>query len=186
MRTLTEHEKRTIRLGAMVVGIAFILFFGLRTWKFVEGHRRGYLQLVEAAKKRKLDLLPYKDKADKAKEWMESFRFDPAKLSRATVVAEASAAIQKVAASSGIQVGPIRESPSRGSTREIAQMQFEGSGKVDAVLGLLSQLESIGYPLVVDAVQLNAEPTKPGMVKLTMTILILDFEQWKKTEAPRA
>jgi hypothetical protein len=186
MRTLNEQEKRTVRLGAMVLAMAFVVFFGMRAWKFVEGGRRDYLQLVEKAKKRKQELLPYSDKADKAKQWMESFKFDPAKLTRATVVAEASAAIQKAAAGSGIQVGPIRETPTRGSAREVAQMQFEGTGKVDAALGLLGQLESIGFPLVVEAVQINSEPTKPGMIKMTLTILILDFEQWKKAEAPRA
>jgi hypothetical protein len=186
MRTLTDHEKRTIRFGAIVLIAGFALLFGVRAWKYVEGGRENYLLLVEKAKKRKLELQPYQDKADKAKQWMESARLDPVNLTRATVVSEASAAIQKAATSSGIQLGPLRETPSRASSREIAQMQFEGTGKVDAVLGLLSQLESIGYPLIVDALQLNPDPKKPGMVKMTLTILILDFEQWKKTEVPRA
>jgi len=186
MRPLTGHEKRTVRLGATVVAVAFVLFIGARVWKYLEGGRRNYVQLVEEATRRKLELLPYTDKAAKLQEWMVSSRLDPARLSRATVVAEASAAIQKAATAGGIQLGPLRETPSRASAREIAQMQFEGIGKVEAVLGLLGQLESIGYPLIVDAVQINPETTKPGMVKLTLTILILDFEQWKKTEAPRA
>ena len=105
-------------------------------------------------------------------------------LTRAT--GAASAAIQKAATAGGIQLGPLRETPSRGAAREIAQMQFEGTGKVEAVLGLLSQLESIGYPLIVDALQLNPDAKKPGLVKMTLTILILDFEQWKKGEVPRA
>ena len=37
---------------------------------------------------------------------MEKFNLDPAKLSKATVVAATSSAIQKAAASGGIQFGP--------------------------------------------------------------------------------
>jgi len=116
---------------------------------------------------------------------MESFKFDPAKLSRATVVAEASAAIQKAAAGSGIQVGRFARRPREvqpGKLRRCNSRHRQSGRRARPV----EHLESIGFPLVVDAVQLNTEPTKPGMVKLTLTILILDFEQWKKTEAPRA
>ena len=60
------------------------------------------------------------------------------------------------------------------------------AGQTAAVLGFLSRLESIGYPLIVDAVQMNTDNTRPGNVKVTLTIVILDFEQWKKEDAPNA
>jgi hypothetical protein len=50
----------------------------------------------------------------------------------------------------------------------------------------LHRLETLGYPLVLDTVQINSEPTKPGMVKMTLTIIILDFEQFKIEEVPSA
>ena len=65
-------------------------------------------------------------------------------------------------------------------------MQFEGVGPVPAIVTFLHRLEVLGYPLVVDAVQINADPSKPGMAKLSLTIVILDFDQWKETEVPRA
>jgi hypothetical protein len=43
-------------------------------------------------------------------------------------------------------------------------------------------LETLGYPLILDSVQINPDATKPGMVKLNLTIVILDFEQWKNEE----
>ena len=105
---------------------------------------------------------------------------EPQKLSKTTLVAEASAAIQKAAASGGVQVGPIRESPSRSSSKELASMQLEGVGPVPAVIALLHRLETLGYPLLLDAVQINPDTTKPGVVRLHLTIAILNFEQWNE------
>ena len=110
---------------------------------------------------------------------------DPAKLSRTSVVAEASAAIQKAAMGGGIQLGPVRESPARPSSKELASMQIEGMGPVPAVMGMLSRLESVGYPLIIDSVQLTSD-MRPGQLKVSLTILILDFEQWKKEGPPHA
>ena len=73
----------------------------------------------------------------------------------------------------------------RSSAKELASIQLEGVGPVPAIMGFLHQLGSLGYPLVVDAVQLTPE-TKPGSLKMNLTIVILDFEQFKTEEAPRA
>jgi hypothetical protein len=97
-------------------------------------------------------------------------------------VAEASAAIQQSALTGQVQLGPIRESPPRPSAKELASMQLEGIGPVPAVMKFLHRLETLGYPLILDSVQINPDATKPGMVKLNLTIVILDFEQWKNEE----
>jgi len=110
---------------------------------------------------------------------------EPQKSSKATLVAEASAAIQKAAGSGGVQFGPIRESAARASAKELASMQFEGSGSVSSVMTLLHRLQTLGYPLIIDSVQMTPE-TRPGMVKVHLTIVILDFEQWKNGELPNA
>jgi hypothetical protein len=116
---------------------------------------------------------------------MESLRLDPAKLSRTSVVAEASSAIQKAAMSGGVQVGPVRESPARPSSKELASVQLEGTGPVSAVMGLLNRLESVGFPLIIDSVQLTPD-MRPGQLKVNLTILILDFDQWTKEGSPHA
>jgi hypothetical protein len=107
-------------------------------------------------------------------------------LKRASVVAEASSAIQKAAQGSGFQLGPIRESPLHSAGKELATIQFEGSGPTKAAVGLLHRLETLGYPLVVDSAQFSADPMRPGNLKLKLTVVILDFEQWKKEEPPHA
>jgi len=185
MRTLTDREKRTIRFGGAVIGIYVLLFGGFQVWKFFSTRRADYQRVLGQAEALKREVRVYQDRVLVVKKMMEGFRMDPAKLSRTTVVADASAAIQKAAMGGGMQVGPVRESPARPSGKELASMQLEGTGPVPAVMGLLSRLESVGYPLVIDSVQLTPD-TRPGQLKVSLTILILDFEQWKQEGQPHA
>jgi hypothetical protein len=107
-------------------------------------------------------------------------------LKKATVVADASAAIQNRAKNGGVQLGPIRESMTSGQGRGLATVQLEGSGQIPAVLAFLGGLDRIGFPVIVDSAQFTAVPGRPGQVKMNLTLIILDFEGWKVTEAPRA
>ena len=65
-------------------------------------------------------------------------------------------------------------------------MQLDCTGPVPAVMAFVHRFESIGYPIILDSVQLNPEPMKPGTLKLHLGIVILDFEQWKGEELPNA
>ena len=185
MRTMTPHEKRTVRFGAAAIAIYLLLFGGFQVWKYFAKTRADYQQLLSQADRLKQEVRLYDDRVLVLKKLMESLRMDPAKLSRTSVVAEASSAIQKAAMSGGVQVGPVRESPARPSSKELASVQMEGTGPVPAVMGLLSRLESVGFPLVIDAVQLTPD-MRPGQLKVNLTILILDFDQWTKEGAPHA
>jgi len=186
MRALTDREKRTVRLGAAVIGAYVLLFGGMQVTHFFERKRVEYQKLVKEARTLKGEIQLYEDKAIALKKLMETFNLDPARLSRTTAVAEASAAIQKTAASTGIQVGAVRESSSRPSSKELGTIQMETTGPVPAVTALLGRLEAVGYPLIVETVQFTAEPMRPGQIKMSLTIQVLDFDQWKKSEAPNA
>jgi hypothetical protein len=185
MRTLTHREKRTIRLGAAGIAVYLLIFGGLQVAKVFGKRHEDYQQLVKQAEALKQEVRLYEDRSLAVKRMMESFRMDPARLYRTSVVAEASAAIQKAAMGGGIQLGPVRESPARPSSKELASMQIEGTGPVPAVMGMLSRLESVGYPLIIDTVQLTPD-MRPGQLKVSLTILILDFDQWKKEASPHA
>jgi len=185
MRTLTQQEKRTIRIAAAVLGIFALLYGGLNCWKLFQARRSAYALLVREARDLKKELKPYETRVPLAAKLMEEFHMDPASLSRATLVADASAAIQKAATAGGVQLGPLRESRSRSTTKEVASIQLEGSGPVPAVIGLLNRLESVGFPVILDSIQLNPD-ARPGMLKLSLTIIILDFDQWKTVEVPNA
>lgn len=182
MKTLNDREKRTIRIAAIGIGVYLVLFCGLSIWRYLETKRSDYLRLVQQVDNLKRQLEPYETRALAIQKLQENSRIHPLKLSRTTVVAEASAAIQSAAQSGGVALGPIRESAARPSAKELTSMQIEGFGPVPAVLALLHRLETLGYPLVFDSIQFSSDPTKPGMIKLNLTIVVLDFEQWKKEE----
>lgn len=183
MRNITHREKRLIRFATIGVAIYLTLFF---VWKPLQKRRTEYQQLVREAQILSDRVRPYADRAAGVQKLMATFQLDPARLSKTTVIGEASAAIQKAALSSGIQIGAVRESPSRSASKELASMQFEGTGQVPAIMGLLKRVETLGFPMIVDSVQLTPEKTGPGMVKMSLTIVILDFDQWKSEEPPHA
>ena len=105
----------------------------------------------------------------------------------------------------------------RKSAGELATIRLDGVGLVPAVMALLYHLQRLGYPLIVESVQINAPtgrppgamgpmapmgampprgamppmgamgpPGPPGMVRLSLTIVILDFTQWHNEEPPHA
>jgi hypothetical protein len=186
MATLSQRDQRTLRIGAAAIVLYLALFFGLRLWRNLESRRAAYEQLIVDSQRLKRDLQPYENRALLTEKLKETYHLNPAKLSRASVVAEASAAIQKAAAGGQVVLGPIRESAARPSAKELASMQLEGVGPAPAITALLHRLEVLGFPLVIDSIQINAEPAKPGMVKISLIIAILDFEQWKTAELPHA
>jgi len=185
MANLTEREKRTVRLAAAGIAVYLVLFFGMRGWKSLETRRSEYQQLSIDAQRLRRDLQPYENRILLAQKLKETFRMDPAKLSKPSLVAEASLAIQKAAGSIKVQLGQVRESAARASARELVSMQLEGTGPIPAVMTFLHRLETLGFPLIIDSLQINGDP-RPGMIKLSLTIIILDFDQWKKEEVPNA
>jgi hypothetical protein len=186
MRALTPHEQRTIRIGGVVVAALLLLLGGLQVCKYLAHRRTEYRQLLQQADDLKQQIHIYEERTVLLKKLMEDFQLDPGKLSRATLMADASAAIQRAATSSGLQPGPVRESPSRPSNKELASLQMEASGPVPSAMSLLGRLQTVGFPLLIDSVQITPEPTRPGQIKLHLTILILDFDQWKTEERPNA
>jgi hypothetical protein len=184
MRSLTDREKRTVYFAGIGIAIYLALFGGFQVWKYFDKKRSDFRQLVMEAQNLRQQVQPYQDKVLVAKKLMDEFHLDPAKLKKETVVSEASAAIQKAAKSGGLQLGPIRESLAHGSGNVLTTVQLESSGSIPAVLTFLASLNSIGFPLVVDSVQFTADNSRPGQVKMNLTIIILDFDQQK--EAPHA
>jgi len=174
-----------MRRAGIFLAAYLVLFGGFQVWKVLHRQQAEYAALVAEAKVWRAKMIAYRDRADVVQRMMDDLHLDPAKLSRATIVGEASSAIQKAATASGIQVGTIRESASHGTGDEVASMQFEGSGPVAAVTGLLNRMQALGYPLIIDSVQLTTG-NGPGMIKVSLTIVILDFEKWKNPEAAHA
>jgi len=186
MKALTNQEKRTVQIGIIVLITYLVLFYGVRGWRSLERERSDYVGLMHDAQRLQQEIRRYEKKALLVQGYKQTYHLDLSKLSNVTLVAEASAAIQKAASAGGVQLGPLRESSARTSVRELTSIQLEGSGPIPAVLGFLHRIQTLGYPLILDSIQLNAESNKPGVVKLTVTVVILDYEQWKVTEVHRA
>ena len=186
MRTLSPSEKRTIRYAAIFLSICLVLLVGSKVWRFLALRRADYLQMVAEARQLKTETGLNADQAAVVKKLMADFQLDPARLSTNSVVADASAAVQKAAMGGGVQLGAIRESAGRSSAKELATIEFECSGQVASVISLMHRLPLLGFPLLVDSVQITADAMRPGQIKLSVTIIVLDFEQWKKAEVSHA
>ena len=186
MATLTAREKRTIRIAAIAIAIYLLLFFGFRGWKRMEAGRAEYERLAQEAEKVRRELPPYENRVLLFEKLSEAYQLDPRKIKKETLVADASAAIQNAARQGGIELGPIRETAGRASGRELSSIQVEGAGPLPAALTLLHQLQTLGFPLVIDQLQLTPESPRPGMMKMNLTIVILNYEAWKTGERPNA
>lgn len=179
MRQLNPHEQRTVRLAAIGISTYLALFCGFLVYKRLAAARADYRGLVTEAVNLRQEIRPYQDKVDHARKLMEGFHMDPMTLARTSLVAQASAAIQKASDEAGMAAGPIRESPAQ-TAKDAASIQFETTGPVSAVLALLHSLKSTGFPLIIDSMQLTPDSRRPGSLKLNLTIVILDFDSWKK------
>ena len=186
MRALNDREKRTMRIALICIGAYGLIFGGLKASGFLRAKQKAYQDVLAKATKMQADLQLYQDKADKSKKWMETFHMDPAKLSRPAVMAGVSAAIQKAAQGGGVQMGPIREVQGRTSAQDLGSMQLEGTGPVPSLMAFLNKLETLGYPVIIDRIQFSTEASKPNSLKLSLTIVILDFEKWQPAGGPNA
>ena len=184
MFSLSDRDKRTVRFAGIGIAIYLALFGGFQVWKHLHQKRSDFQQLVTESQDLRQKVQPYQDKVQVLKKMMDEFKLDPAKLKRETLVSDASAAIQNAAKSGGLQLGPIRESLARGSGNVLTTVQLESSGPVPATLTFLASLNCIGFPLVVDSVQITPDAMRPGQVRMNLTINILDFVQPK--EIPHA
>ena len=186
MANLTAKDKRTIRLAAVGLGIYLVLFFGFRAVKNLEQSKREYGQLLAKAQREQQEARRQENDVLLFEKLIALYGFDPRKLPKETLVAEASAAIQNAARQGGLQLGPVREIPGRATARELSTIQFDGMGPLPAALTLLHKLQTLGYPVVIDSLQLSQEAAKPGMLKMNVTLLILNFDQWQKGTPPNA
>jgi hypothetical protein len=179
MRTLTDPEKRTIRIAAVGLALYLGALYGPRVWRQLTAGGERQQALAREVQAFQRDLLPYENRLLRLDKLKSQIQLDPARLPSLALVAEASAAIQNSAMASGIKLGPIRETAGRPSANELASMRLEALGPMPALLGWLGNLENLRFPLVVDTVQIEADPRQPNMLKLSLTVVIVDFAQWK-------
>ena len=181
---LTARDRRTIRLAGMGLSAYLVVFGGWQLLSFLSQRHTEYRQLQRDAAALRLRFELYDSRAIRLQRLMESFQMDPARLNQTTLVAEIGTALQQSAAQGGIQLGPIRETLSRGNERELGTIRLEASGQVPALMAFLHRLRGLGFPLVIDSLQLSPEPNRPGMIKLSLGLILLNYERWDQKEGP--
>lgn len=185
MKNLTPSEQRTVRIGGLGLAIYLLVFFGFKLFGGVGAMKADYARLVRSAHALRHEIEPYHTRVERLQRMIDKFQFDPGNLATNTVVGRASAALQQAATGGGLQLGPVRESLARTTEKELGTIQFDATGPAAAVMGFVARLGTLGVPVVVDSVQINADPRGPGMLKLHLTVIVLDFDQWKPREASR-
>ncbi|KAB2664314.1 MAG: hypothetical protein DVB31_09980 [Verrucomicrobia bacterium] len=186
MQTLTPREQRTVRLAAIGIAVYLALFFGFKGFAGLGAMRADHERLVRAANALRSEVQTYQTRALKLQRLMDRTQLDPGRLSTNTVVAQTSAALQLAAQSGGLQLGAVRESVARSTEREMGTIQFEAMGQPAAVLGFMARLDKLGFPVVVESVQLGADSRGPGMLRIHLNLIVLDFEQWKSRQPSHA
>jgi hypothetical protein len=187
MRTLSEREKRTIRIGAVLVAGYLAIFYGSKGVRILEEKLAAYRSRVQEADDLKVAVLRETNKGVALRKLRESLRVRPEELREETVVGDASAAIGKAAQAAGIQLGPTKETrASAARAMEIASIGIEGQGSISSAIGFIHGLREIGFPIMMDSVQLKASPGGVGQVAISMNIVVLNYAAWQPPEKSRA
>lgn len=180
MPKLTQRDKRTIRIAAIGVSAYLLLFYGIDGWKRLETIRSNYDDLTRDATTARLEMERYENKILLIEKLKKSLRTEVPPPARESLVGRVGGAIQDAATASGVKLGPVRESPGSANGRELASIQLEATGPVPGVMTLLHRLQSLGYPLIIDSVQINTDPKQPAALKLNLRLALLDYESWKE------
>lgn len=183
---ITTRDRRTIRYAGMGLSAYLLLFGGWKTLQVLGQKRAAYLELRRQAAEQKARIDLYSSRVVRLHRLMDSAHLDPAQISKPKLVGRASAAIQQVAMQGGLLMGPIRETLARGSERELGGIQLEATGQVTALTTFLHRLGSLGFPIVLDTVQFSSDPMRPGMLKISISLILLDYDQWDTREVPHA
>lgn len=177
---LTDRDRRTIRIATVLVALYLLVFYGSEGWQVLRSMEDRYEQKKIEAEQLTVRLLKEKKKQKEVRELRTAIGIDLAKLDDETLVGEARVAIQKIAGTHGIGLGPSKESPARAGARELAIIHLEGQGTVLGVSKFVHALPLLGYPISIERLMLK--PTKPGQMSFTMSVIILSIKAWKAGE----
>ena len=183
---LTDRDRRTIRYAAMGLSAYLVLFGGWKALQILGAQRTTYLDLRRQADEQRARVDLYSSRVVRLHRLMDAAQLDPAQISKPKLVGRASTAIQQAATQGGLQMGAIRETLARGSDRELGAIQLEASGQVTSLTTFLHRLGSLGYPIILDTVEFTSDPMRPGMLKISVSLILLDYDQWDSREVPHA
>ena len=177
MRELTDRERRTIRLAGVGLGIYLVLFVGVKTVSWLEGKRAARAELGRELAAARLELLVEQRKQLLLESLRAGWGLDLARMSLPTVVGDARVAIETAARACRVGLGFAKESAGRRRAHELAAFQVSGSGADAAVAKFIHRMTHLGYPFVLDNVELEAAG-KPGSVRFSFSVALIDYATW--------
>ena len=182
MGRLTDRDRRTIKLAGFGLLAYLVLFYGVSTWRYLESCLADHELLRLEASEVGLEVTAELKKWKRFRALREKWTIDLDSLDPKTVVSAAFDAIQTAAGKCGVGLGATQEIARRANAKELRVFQLQGSGATDSVMKFLHNLPRLGYPLVVDRLQVKGVPKKPGMLSVTLSVAILNFEAWQEVK----
>src|SRR5437762_13818192 len=104
---MTDRDKKTVRIAGIGVLIYLVAFGGFKLWRNGGSNRDDYQMLLKRAEQLQAEVRMQENKVLLFEKLSDLYKFDPKKVKKETLVADASAAIQSAAQQGGIQLGPF-------------------------------------------------------------------------------
>jgi len=185
LKSLSDREKRTIRIAGIALGAYLVLFTAHKVHSALEGERRAYDTLRQEADTLRIRLLKETRKRARLQGLRDHWKLGVDRLALDTVVGDARVAIEKAARACRVGLGFAREAPGRARAHVLAVFQLSGSGKTDAVAKFFDQISRTGYPVLLDTIHLKAMKA-PEMVTFSFSVSLVDYVNWTAPEGSRA
>lgn len=182
MKKLTDRDRRTIRIASVLTIAYLVVFYGSKGWDVLRSMEDSYEQRSIEAEQLTVRLLKEKKKQKELRDLRKAVGIDLNKLDDETLVGEARVAIQAIAKTHGIGLGPSKESPARSGGADLAVIQLEGNGSTLGISKFVHGLPLLGFPLAIERLALKPNPKKPGQMSFTMSVIILSSKAWKSGE----
>jgi hypothetical protein len=183
MRTLTAREKRTVAIGAAIAGLYLFLLGALEGVTWLEDRRREHADLQSRIGALRVGNLGEAAKREKLAALVEKWKLLPESFVPESVVARARSLLLSTAVECQVGITTSRETSSALAERESGRVHVEGMGPSVAVVRLLSRLDGLGLPLIVDRLTLDANPQQPDFLRLGLDVVVLNPNAWKPPEA---
>lgn len=173
---MNDKEKKLIKFTAIGLTIYLLAFYGKDYLGAFEKKLDDFKKKEKTIVNHRTKLVPYSSRVLMLEKLRKKLNIDVRRLSSNELVGQTSQAIQQSAKQSGIKIGPLRES----SGRSTSSLRFEANGKYDGMVKFLRSIGTSGYPIMIESMQVNLDPSKKGNVKISLSIGIIDFANWKK------
>ncbi len=182
MMKLTDRDRRTLRIASVLTIAYLVVFYGSAGWQGLRSMEDRYEQKKIEVEQLTVRLLKEKKKQKEVRELRTTLGIDLTQLDDETLVGEARVAIQAIAKTHGIGLGPSKESPARSGATELAVIHLEGQGTVLGVSKFVHGLPILGFPIAIERLALRPDPKKPGQMSFTLSVVILSINAWKSGE----